>query len=248
MLVQLRLSASQLEEKRSMEAAVKEIEDQIEAEEDESKKDVLRVEAAARQLKLDGLMERFAKVTLETALSGEAPRVSQLRRQHAEAAMQVAPFPAQLTQYSQRYNPTRDQYGTPTHRAGGRGGRYDQYQVGGRGGGSRGGGRAGAGGQLPDWAKEEEYGGNGPYARGGYNYTDAGEAAFYDQSPPSGYAYAGGRGRGRSRGRGRDAQAHGVPQGAYFDSFAGQTGGYGGPGRGVGGEIEFDTFSGQDRY
>lgn len=58
-LVQLRLNPAQLEEKKSHEAAVKEIEDQIGAETDEKKKDILKVELAARQSKLDALMDRF---------------------------------------------------------------------------------------------------------------------------------------------------------------------------------------------
>lgn len=58
-LVQLRLNPAQLEERKSHEAAVKEIEDQIGAEKDEKKKDILKVELAARQSKLDALMDRF---------------------------------------------------------------------------------------------------------------------------------------------------------------------------------------------
>lgn len=57
--MQLRLNPAQLEERKSHEAAVKEIEDQIGAEADEKKKDLLKVELAARQSKLDALMDRF---------------------------------------------------------------------------------------------------------------------------------------------------------------------------------------------
>lgn len=58
-LLQLRLNPQQLEEKRAHEAAVKEIEDEISLEDDNSKREVLSTELAARQQKLDALMERF---------------------------------------------------------------------------------------------------------------------------------------------------------------------------------------------
>ena len=57
--MQLRLNPTQLEEKRAHEGAVKEIQEQIDAEEDAGKKEVLAAELAARKGKLDSLMEGF---------------------------------------------------------------------------------------------------------------------------------------------------------------------------------------------
>ena len=290
--MQLRLNASQLEEKRAHEAAVKEIEDQVAAEEDAAKKEVLRVELAARETKLNSLMERFAKVTLEAAMSGEAPRVSQLRRQQLEAAGGApvphaapgggygqGPPPAAGTggHYNPRYNPTQQYAGSNNNQRGGynqqqptRGG-FEHYNAGGRsyvprgggrgGAGGNGGGRGGRGGALPEWAREEYPpaapvggggGGGGGSYRGGYDssksyrpasgggYGDTSDAGFFDQ--PSGGGGGGGRGRGRGRGGGGRGGGGG---GGYYDTFST---GYSGGGRGVGGEIDFDTFSGQDRY
>lgn len=217
------------------------------------------------------------KLTLETALSGEAPRVSQIRRQNAEAAQAQPQYLAQGhapgQHYNQRYNPTQQYAGPPTRGGYQRAG-FDHYQAGGRGGyQARGGPSRGGGGggrnSVPEWAREEYappgIGGGGRGAggfdqQGGYRgptgagYGDS-DAGFYDQpvgqQPPSGYGGGGSRGRGRGRGRGRDsyngAGGGGGGGGGYYDSFAG---GYGAPpsGRGVGGEIEFDTFAGQDRY
>lgn len=255
---QLRLSASQLEEKRAHEAAVKEIEDQIEAEEDESKKEVLRVERKARQEKLDSLIERFAKTTLETALSGEAPRVSQMRKAQVEAIAPaaippaVAPVPMavppQQGNYNPRYNPTQHYAGPGHHPAGGgRGGARGFKGYVPRGGRHSGRGRHGGGRHnqpLPEWAKDEYAAAGGasaqyPYDRnvngsGGYIDTTSSDQGFYDR--PAG---SGSRGRGRGRGR----------SGYYNSSSTSSAGYYGAPGgQGVGGEIQFDTFAGQDRY
>jgi hypothetical protein len=79
---QLRLSGAQLEEKRQAESDIKEIEEVLALEAEGSAKHAeLTSELKDRQKKLDELMETFAKVTLETALSGGAPRVSQIRQQ-----------------------------------------------------------------------------------------------------------------------------------------------------------------------
>lgn len=249
--LQLRLNAAQLEEKKSFEAAVKEIEDQIEAEEDESKKDVLRVEAAARQAKLDALMERFAKVTLETALSGEAPRVSQIRRAHGEVPQVPAMPPvAAPHQYNSRYNPTRDQYTNP-HRGGqSRGG--NSYQSGGRGYTSS---RGGRGYYAPEWARDDP---SAMYSRPSHQQymgdpplpppSVSSDLDFYDNHHH--YNHQGSGHRQRGRGGARGARGNG----GYYEPFPPAAGysqrGYGGPGRGVGGEIEFDDgFSvSQDRY
>jgi len=61
----LRLTPEQNQERLSGEAAVKEIEDQINLEEDEKRKEILKVELEARKDKLDVLMEKFAKEVLE---------------------------------------------------------------------------------------------------------------------------------------------------------------------------------------
>lgn len=225
----LRLNPAQLEERKSHEAAVKEIEDQIGAEADEKKKDLLKVELAARQSKLDALLDRFVKMTIENAKSGEAPRMSHLRKNQAHPELQ-GPLPP--PGYNQRYNPTQ-QYagghrGGGAHRGGSYGGRsgyvpvHGQQQVQ-RGGGS---GRGGRYNEIPEWAKEE-------YVSMGNQMQPSAidaEATFYDYgSAPGSHA---GRGRGR-RGRGREHSAF------YKGPF---------PGRGVGGEIEFDSYSTQDRY
>ncbi len=277
--MQLRLNASQLEEKRAHEAAVKEIQDQVEAEEDATKKEVLRVELAAREAKLNSLTERFAKSTLEAAMSGEAPRVSQMRKQQLEAAAAAAPVhamgpypvpggqaPQPGSNYNPRYNPTQQYAGPNANQRGGyqqqRGG-FEHYNAGGRnyvprgGRGGRGGGRGG----TPEWAQEEypTSGGGGGGGRGGGGhrggfdssggyrpapgggYGDTSDAGFFDQ--PSG---AGGAPRGGGGGRGGGRGGRGGRGGNYYDVF--NPTGYSGAGRGVGGEINFDTFAGQDRY
>ena len=62
--LQLRLTPEQSQEKLSVEAAVREIEEQMEREGDEKKREILKVELVARQQKLDGLLDRFAKEVL----------------------------------------------------------------------------------------------------------------------------------------------------------------------------------------
>lgn len=171
----LRLNSTQVEEKRSHEAAVKEIQDQIISEEDQAKKDLLQAELAARQQSLDDVMAKFEKVTLETALSGEAPRMSEMRRK--QLLQQQAMDPEQLQQYQQqynyqhrggagggppggggaaRYNPTQQYRGGA--RGGGGGRHYNnntnsQQYRGGRGG--RGRGSGSGSGHLPEWAVDD---------------------------------------------------------------------------------------------
>jgi hypothetical protein len=272
--MQLRLNASQLEEKRAHEAAVKEIQDQVEAEEDATKKEVLRVELAAREAKLNSLTERFAKSTLEAAMSGEAPRVSQMRKQQLEAAAAAAPpqamgqYPGGAvavhpggSNYNPRYNPTQ-QYAGPNQRGGyqqQRGG-FEHYNAGGRnyvprgGRGGRGGGR---GGGVPEWAQDEYSAGRGGGGghRGGFDssggYRPAPGGGYGDTSDagffdaPSGRGGRGGGGGGGGGGSRGGGGGRGRG-GNYYDVF--NPTGYGGGGRGVGGEINFDTFAGQDRY
>ena len=275
-LLQLRLNASQLEEKRSHEAAVKEIQDQVEAEEDATKKEVLRVELAAREAKLNSLMDRFAKTTLEAAMSGEAPRVSQMRKQQLEAAAAagaaaaapVAPYGAAPggggSNYNPRYNPTQ-QYAGPNQRGGyqqqpQRGG-FEHYNAGGRnyfprGGRSAGGGRGGSGGRggVPEWAQEEYPSRGGSGHRGGFDtsggYRPAPGGGYGDTSDAGFFDQPSGGGAPRGRGGGGGGRGGGGGGrgrgGNYYDVF--NPTGYSGGGRGVGGEINFDTFAGQDRY
>ena len=60
----LRLTPEQNQERMLSEAAVKEIEEQIDAEADEGRKKILQVELNARREKLEGLTERFAQEVL----------------------------------------------------------------------------------------------------------------------------------------------------------------------------------------
>ncbi|WPT13780.1 hypothetical protein PSENEW3_00001619 [Picochlorum sp. SENEW3] len=227
--LQLRLTPAQHEEKKSHEAAVKEIEDQIEKESDEKKKDLLRVELRARVETLDVLMERFVAMTLENAKSGDVPRVSQLRKVQHEVHQHERGGPAGVV-HQHRYKPTQ-QYTSrhPGQQYTGRGGGHPPR---GGGGGRSGyvptpvdGGRYGRGG-VAEWAHPPYHqpgrGGGG----GGGGGVDAGAVMYPEYS-----AHRGGRGGGRQQLPPRDV--------FYQGPF---------PGRGVGGEIEFDSFSDQDRY
>lgn len=253
----LRLTPEQNQERMSHEAAVKEVQQQIDGETDEKKKDLLQVELDARQKKLDELMEQFVHVTLEHAKSGEAPRMSQLRKQqqeqvHVAPGYTTVPPVAQQPFYSNRYNPTQQYH----QNSQGRGG-YSQGGKGGHTSHGRGhyntnnsnnntssgmttrGGRTGVGMQRgrgyhghpnqhgQDW---EEY---------SAEMGDAGETTYDTQSRQ--YLARGVR-------QGRQQHSGGIqrqiPTSLTGDAF------YQGPfpGRGVGGEIEFDSFTGQDRY
>ncbi len=63
---------------------MREIKEQLATEEEEGRKVALAAELSARQVKLDQLMEQFAKVTLESAMSGEYKRVSEIRREQQQ--------------------------------------------------------------------------------------------------------------------------------------------------------------------
>lgn len=208
---------------------MKEIEDQIAAEADEKKRDLLQVELAARQSKLDALMDRFVQLTLENAKSGEAPRVSQMKKVQSDAG-----HGHHHHHSNPRYNPTQQQY-SGSHRGGHRGGGYGGRYVPAHGRGGRAGGRYNSNNNasvpaVPDWAKEEYSGGNSQHQVGGLDS----DGTFYDYP-----GQTGGYGRGRGRGRGYRPPQEQPPSSYYQGPY---------PGRGVGGEIEFDTFSGQDRY
>lgn len=268
----LRLTPEQNQERLSHEAAVKEIEQQIESEADDKKKELLQIELDARQNKLDELMERFVNVTLEHAKSGEAPRMSQVRRlqqqQMQQEQIQVPSAPAYVAgtnvpqpHYNSRYNPTQQYHQNNQARGGyqavGRNGQYTQGRGagphyynnsnnsntsaaintrGGRGGmhQQRGRGYHGGSQNVPDWAREDpspEMGSSGDINGGFYD----GQQRQY-----------GSRGERNSRqnfsGGPRRPQRETIPMAGdiyYQGPF---------PGRGVGGEIEFDSFTGQDRY
>ncbi|KAI8113760.1 hypothetical protein M9435_003752 [Picochlorum sp. BPE23] len=221
----LRLTPAQHEEKKSHEAAVKEIEDQIEKESDEKKKDLLRVELRARVETLDALMERFVAMTLENAKSGDVPRVSQLRKVQHEMHQHERGGAAGVV-HQHRYKPTQ-QYTSrhPGQQYTGRGGGHPPR---GGGGGRSGyvptpvdGGRYGRGG-VPEWAHHQ------PGRGGGGGGIDAGAVMYPEYS-----AHRGGRGGGGGR-------QQLPPRDVFYQGPF--------PGRGVGGEIEFDSFSDQDRY
>lgn len=58
-MVQLRLDPEQNDQKRAAEEAVKEVEDELEAETDESKIEALKAEVAGRKDKLSTLIDGF---------------------------------------------------------------------------------------------------------------------------------------------------------------------------------------------
>ena len=60
LLLQLRLSGAQLEEKREAEASLKDVQDQLEVEEDAGKRAELQGLLAEAQEKMDALMNKFA--------------------------------------------------------------------------------------------------------------------------------------------------------------------------------------------
>lgn len=74
LLLQLRLNAQQLEDKRAAEAAVAEIEELIAAETEEAGKEPLKEELHARQAQLDELLAGF-EVGMATFVLPRAPAV-----------------------------------------------------------------------------------------------------------------------------------------------------------------------------
>jgi len=250
----LRLSPEQNQERMSHEAAVKEIEKQIEGESDEKKRDLLHVELKLRQDKLDDLMERFVNATLETAKSGEAPRMSHLRKLQQNQTLPfgpveqvpgaVAPGVGSQYQYNNRYNPTQQyhQQNRGGHHQSNRGGYQNRGAYHNRGGkvghqyhqsrgGARGGHFQGIQQQIPEWAREE-------YSAHTSNGMIDQDGSFYD------VGFSRGRGR-QSHHTGGHRQQRDHIGNSVQDVF--YQGPY--PGRGVGGEIEFDSlYPGQDRY
>jgi hypothetical protein len=80
----LRLERAEREQKEAAEAAVKDVEDELSAEQDPDKQTALKAELSDRQSKLDELMQGFEKMAIERAKSGGAPRVSERRAQLAQ--------------------------------------------------------------------------------------------------------------------------------------------------------------------
>lgn len=69
LFVQLRLTPEQNDEKREAESAVKEVEDELQAETDEAKHDALKTEVAERKDKLATLIDGFQVSTLLAFIS-----------------------------------------------------------------------------------------------------------------------------------------------------------------------------------
>ncbi|PRW56023.1 type II cytoskeletal 2 epidermal [Chlorella sorokiniana] len=265
----LRLSGAQLEEKRQAESDIKEIEEVLALEAEGSAKHAeLTSELKDRQKKLDELMETFAKVTLETALSGGAPRVSQIRQQQQLTQQQsgdmgygAAPssFPPRSSFGGREFNeapqggrgagaggpPAADQpRGFRNYQQ--RGGFSDSYQER-QGGGSFGGGRRGGGGgqRLPEWALDDS-------SDAGFYDAPAATSAFIAsggyQGGGGGGGFGGGRGGrggGGGGGGGRRGGGRSYGNGGYGDGYP--------AGQGLGGEFEYkeepSSFgAGQDRF
>lgn len=66
--MQLRLTPEQNDERREAELAVKEVEDELQAETDDSKQDALKAEVAGRKEKLTTLIEGFQVSILQKRL------------------------------------------------------------------------------------------------------------------------------------------------------------------------------------
>ncbi|BDA40634.1 hypothetical protein COCOBI_01-2870 [Coccomyxa sp. Obi] len=235
----LRLTPDQLEAKKALEAAVEEVKQDLEVEEDADKQDALKVELKDRERKLEGLMEQFEKLAVERAKSGEiGVRPSERRRQAEEAQLAAGGFP---------------------------GGRPDAYGSQGRGGFS-GGGRGFAGRGGYDYGNGGQRGGRGggyrydsyQQAEGGYgsNYRETGGYDNYGQAgytpAPSygdnnGYARGGGRG-GRGGGRTDSSGLYDRFGGGYAAGSA-EYGASGAGGFGTAGEVEYQSpYARQDRF
>lgn len=72
--MQLRLSPDQVEAKKALEAAVSEVKEEIEGEQDAEKKELLAVELKDREQKLDDLMTEF-EVRCHTTLTSRCSYV-----------------------------------------------------------------------------------------------------------------------------------------------------------------------------
>ncbi|EIE26720.1 hypothetical protein COCSUDRAFT_52434 [Coccomyxa subellipsoidea C-169] len=231
----LRLTPDQIEAKKALEAAVEEVKQDLEVEDDATKKEALQVELKDRESKLDGLMEQFEKMAVDRAKSGEiGVRPSERRRQVEEAQLAAGGFAG----------------GRPDGYGGGRGfagrGGYDYGNGGQRGG--RGGG--GGFGRYDSYQQAE---GGGSY---GSTYKETGSYDSYGQGgytpAPSygdnnGYGRGGGRG---GRGGGRTDSA------GLYDRFGGGYGAapaeFGAAGAGgfdTAGEVEYQSpYARQDRF
>ncbi|DBA99618.1 hypothetical protein WJX82_004102 [Trebouxia sp. C0006] len=193
--INLRLTPEQNDEKREAELAVKEVEDELQAETDESKHDALKAEVAGRKEKLTTLIEGFQKMAIEKAKAGGGMRPSERRAQqmqqqggYGEQPNGAAPFESRgggRGGYQDYGNNTRAR----PEPAGQYGGGFESY---GSGGGGRGGG------------DQQSFG--GPRAGGGGfdSYNDRGGSS-------------GGRGGGRGRADSGDFKS----AGSYGGSFGG---------------------------
>ncbi|KAL4442924.1 hypothetical protein ABPG77_008415 [Micractinium sp. CCAP 211/92] len=265
----LRLSGAQLEEKRQAEADIEETREALSLEEDQGKRTALEAQLAERQKKLDDLMETFAKVTLETALSGGAPRVSQIRQQQQLAQEQGGGVGGAAGGYGQGRGGYGQGQGQGQQYGGGGGGfgGREFNEAGGRGGGGGGGGSRGfpryqERGGFADSYQQPERQGSG--RRGGgprlpeWALDDASDAGFYD-APAATSAFIASGGFQGGAGAGAGAGGRGGRGGRTNRSGSGGGGGFGGGfgsggySRGLGGEFQFSEGdsgfgAGQDRF
>ncbi|KAK9916924.1 hypothetical protein WJX75_008824 [Coccomyxa subellipsoidea] len=231
----LRLTPDQIEAKKALEAAVEEVKQDLEVEDDAAKKEALQVELKDRESKLDGLMEQFEKLAVERAKSGEiGVRPSERRRQVEEAQLAAGGFAGGRP----------DAYGGGGRGFAGRGG-YDYGNGGQRG------GRGGGFGRYDNFQQGEGGGSYGStYKESGGSYDSYGQAG-YTPAPSYGDNNGYGRGGGRGgRGGGRTDSA------GLYDRFGGGYGAspaeYGAGGAGgfdTAGEVEYQSpYTRQDRF
>lgn len=212
--INLRLTPEQNDERREAEQAVKEVEDELQAETDESKQDGLKAEVASRKEKLSSLIDGFQKMAIEKAKAGGGMRPSERRAQLEQQGGGPGGYGGQpngAAPYEQRgggrggyEDRAPREYGNNTRArpepAGQYGGGFDSY-------GSGGGGRSGG---------DQSFG--APRAGGGGfdSYNDRG-------------ASSGGKGRGRGSGDLQSAGSYGsgfggadAPAAEYSSPFTGQ--------------------------
>lgn len=216
--VKLRLNAQQLEEKRAAEAAVEEIKHQIEAEGSTATAEVLQAELLSRQHSLDELLERFEKMALEAAQTGQVQRPSERRhQQQQQGALPSRGYGrsgevfdnAHTGEYGRNYPQSRP--------SGGRGGYsgyvpHDSSER--RSEGQRNGGR---GGSYQDRSYGSGYAGPSSYDNTGHNGQDGSDfgSGFKSYSNRSSAGYGESRNYGDSRGQYGDSRGRGRGRGQY---------------------------------
>ncbi|KAL3140073.1 hypothetical protein ABBQ38_004353 [Trebouxia sp. C0009 RCD-2024] len=213
--INLRLDPEQNDQKRAAEEAVKEVEDELEAETDESKLEALKAEVAGRKEKLSTLIDGFQKMAMEKAKAGGGMRPSERRAQQM------------LQQGPGGYGDQPNGGGSYEGRGGGRGGYGGDY------GNTRARPEPSAGGYQ---AAPQYGGGYDSYGAGGGRQGDqqsfggpraggGGFDSYNDRGPPGGS-----RGRGRGRADSGEFQSAGSfgsaapdgPAAEYTSPFTGQ--------------------------